>query len=255
MGAIVGKSKHHNTPQARQQISNHDHGPSFEVNGTSSSNQKEGREASGPIPSHALALDKGDDLHDLEEGRASDKFLINNDVLQSSSTQQVSEIHVTSQLKEMVQQIEFGFKRRDDKYVEDVFNRYADTQKKRIMQDRIGIALGEICSSPSDPLESPDGLDLVEFFRVVRRCCTLILVKLLLTDGLIFHCLSINVSDALIACRATELEQWAASLPLAQLVADALPRPAQGQSIQEPARFVAELTDEQVCGLRREEAL
>ena len=131
----------------------------------------------------------------------------------------------------------------------------ADTQKKRIMQDRIGIALGEICSSPSDPLESPDGLDLVEFFRVVRRCCTLILVKLLLTDGLIFHCLSINVSDALIACRATELEQWAASLPLAQLVADALPRPAQGQSIQEPARFVAELTDEQVCGLRREEAL
>ena len=86
---------------------------------------------------------------------------------QSEQDNEVAEVASKLQLSEIAQQIEKGFVRRDDTRVHKIFSQFADVERKRIMPEKLGLALCEV--GVADKIEAPGGLDLAEFTHAIRR--------------------------------------------------------------------------------------
>ena len=132
---------------------------------------------------------------------------------------------VTNQLKatEMIsirQQVQIGIQRRDVQFLKQIFQKFQDTDSNLILKENLRSILTYLGLEGSET-------DIEEIFFTVDTNAD---------GGLDFNEFQRAVS------RPSSVEQWAGELPLAQLVADSMPR-IKGQ---DPLRVVSEATEEQL---------
>ena len=133
--------------------------------------------------------------------------------------------NTSSSSQALISQVESGLKRRQDALLHQIFESMFDRKSNKISVERLPDAFrslahasGEVDSylhDFSDLIGYSDMLDFNEFKQAVLK--------------------------------ATAIEQWASTLPLPQLLADALPR----EKGQNPLKLVSELSEEQISNVCR----